>query len=174
MQKNLKDFKGKEAIFIDANIFLHHAFDVNAASVEFLKKVESFNIKAYTSALVIEEVIFKLTMQSASNFLDRVTLQGVKVLLKDTKNKEKVFKPILQYRGYIDTLKDFGLVVLDLTDKDMAAAIQKAKTYGLITADAAHIAVMERKGITHMASSDGDFKAVNNITLWMPEGPGRV
>lgn len=172
MQKNLKDFKGKEAIFIDANIFLHHAFDINAASVEFLKNVESFNLKAYTSALVIEEVTFKLTMQSASNFLDRVTLQKVKVILKDTKNKEKVFKPILEYRGYIDTLKDFGLVVLDLTDKDMAAAIHKAKTYGLITADAAHIAVMKRKGITHMASSDSDFKAVNNITLWMPETSG--
>ncbi len=172
MQKNLKDFKGKEAIFIDANILLHHAFGINATSVEFLKKVESFNIKAYTSALVIEEITFKLTMQSASNFLDRVTLQRVKVLLKDTKNKDKVFKPILQYRGYIDTLKDFGLVVLDLTDKDMVAAIQKAKTYGLITADAAHIAVMKRKGITHMASSDSDFNAVNNITLWMPETSG--
>lgn len=172
MQKNLKDFKGKEAIFIDANIFLHHAFDINAASVEFLKKVESLNLKAYTSALVIEEVTFKLTMQSASNFLDRVTLQGVKVLLKDIKTKEKVFKPILEYRGYIDTLKDFGLMILDLTDKDMAAAIQTAKTYGLITADAAHIAVMERRGIPHIASNDSDFKAVNNITLWTPETSG--
>ncbi len=44
MQKNLKDFKGKEAIFIDANIFLHHAFDINATSVEFLKKYEYISI----------------------------------------------------------------------------------------------------------------------------------
>ncbi|GFP19953.1 hypothetical protein HKBW3S03_01457, partial [Candidatus Hakubella thermalkaliphila] len=51
MPKNLKDFRGKEPIFIDANIFLHHAFDVNPVSVEFLKKVESFDLKAYTSAL---------------------------------------------------------------------------------------------------------------------------
>ena len=169
MQKNLKDFKGKEAIFIDANIFLHHAFDMNPISVEFLKTVESFNLKAYTSALVVEEITFKLIMQSASNFLDKLTLQNVKVLLKDTKTKEEVFKPVVEYRGYIDMLKDFGLTVLDLTDKDMAEAIQKAKIYGLIAADAAHIAVMERKGIIHMASSDSDFKAVNNITLWSPD-----
>jgi predicted nucleic acid-binding protein len=168
MRKNLKDFKGKEAIFIDANIFLHHAFDANVISVEFLKKVESSNLKAYTSALVMEEVIFKLIMQSASNFLDRVTLQSVKLLLKDPKNREKVFKPVVEYREYIDMLKDFGLTVLDLTDKDMALAIQKAKTYGLITADAAHIAVMERKEITNLSSSDGDFKGVDNITLWSP------
>lgn len=168
MQKNLKDFKGKEAIFIDANIFLHHAFDANVISVEFLKKVESSNLKAYTSALVMEEVIFKLIMQSASNFLDRVTLQSVKLLLKDPKNREKVFKPVVEYREYIDMLKDFGLTVLDLTDKDMAVAIQKAKTYGLITADAAHLAVMGRKEITNLSSSDGDFKGVDNITLWSP------
>lgn len=169
MQKNLKDFKGKEAFFIDANIFLHHAFDINAISVEFLKKLESFNLKAYTSVLVIEEVIFKLLLQTASNFLDRVTLQAVKVFLKDTKNREKVFKPIEEYMEYIHTLKDFGLTILDLTDKDMAVALKKARTYGLITADAAHIAVMERKGITHMVSSDSDFKVVNNITLWSPD-----
>jgi len=33
MQKNLRNFKENEAIFIDANIFLYHAFDVNAISV---------------------------------------------------------------------------------------------------------------------------------------------
>jgi predicted nucleic acid-binding protein len=169
MRKNLKDFKGKEAIFIDANIFLHHAFDMNPVSVGFLKAVESSNLKAYTSALVIEEVTFKLIMQSASNFLEKVTLQNVKVLLKDTKTKEKVFKPIIEYRGYLDMLKDFGLAVLDLTDKDMAAAIQKAKGYGLMAADAAHLAVMERKDIVHLASSDSDFQVANYITLWSPD-----
>ena len=169
MQKSLNDFKGKEAIFIDANIFLHHAFDTNIVSVEFLKKVEISNIKAFTSALIIEEVTFKLVMQSASNFLNKVTLQSVKPLLRDTKIRDKVFKPILDYRRYIDTLKDFGLIVLDLTDKDMITALQKTKKYGLITADAAHIAVMERKGITHMASSDSDFKGIDEITLWTPD-----
>lgn len=168
MQKNLKGFKEKDGIFIDANIFLHHAFDMNSTSVDFLKKVESSNLKAYTSALVIEEVLFKLVMQSASNFLDKVRLQNIKVLLKDTKTREKILKPVMEYRGYIDMLKGFGLTVLDLTDKDMTIAIEKSKTYGLITADAAHIAVMERKGIIHMASSDNDFEPVNKITLWSP------
>jgi hypothetical protein len=31
---------------------------------------------------------------------------------------------------------------------------------------------MERKGITHMASSDGDFRSVENITLWSPDWIG--
>ena len=168
MPKNLRDFSGREAIFIDANIFLHHAFDMNPVSVEFLKAVESSNLKAYTSALVIEEITFKLIMQSASNFLERLTLSGVKTLLRDKKAKERIFKPVIEYRGYLDMLKSFGLTVLDLTDKDMALAIQKAKVHGLVAADAAHLAVMERKGIVHMASGDRDFELVDDLTLWSP------
>lgn len=168
MQKSLKGFNRKEAIFVDANIFLHHAFNANNASIEFLKQIESYNIKAYTSALVIEEVVFKLLIQAASNYLDITTIEKVKRLLMDNKNKENVFKPVIEYREYIDILKDFGLIILDLTDKDMIASLQKAKTYGLITADAVHIAVMERKGITNIASSDSDFEKVDCVTLWKP------
>jgi predicted nucleic acid-binding protein len=168
MQKNLKDFKGKDAIFIDGNIFLHHAFDINPISVEFLKNIESLNIKAYTSALVLEEVTFKLIMQSASNILDRVTVQSVKALLFDDKKRLEVFKPVMEYMKYISMLKESGLGIIDLTYGDMIAAVQKGRTYGLITADSAHIAVMERKGITNIATSDSDFNVVSGITLWSP------
>ena len=169
MRKNLKDFREKEGIFVDANIFLHHAFDINAVSVEFLKKIESSSMKVYTSALVMEEITFKLVMQSASNFIDRVTLNSVKNLIKDNKVKEKVFLPVEEYREYMNNLKEIGMTVLDLTDKDMSVALQKAKTYGLITADAAHLAVMARKSLTHIATNDRDFEAVSGITVWSPE-----
>ena len=139
MKKSLEEFKGKEAIFIDANIFLHHAFNTNPASSEFLKKVESFHIKAYTSALVMEEVTFKLIMQSASNFLKKVTLYEVKRVLRNTEKRKNIFEPIFEYRAYINILKDLGLIIIELTDKDMTLALQKAGTYGLLTADAAHL-----------------------------------
>jgi predicted nucleic acid-binding protein len=168
MQRNLKDFGGKEPIFIDANIFLHHAFDSNSASVEFLKKVETVNLKAFTSALVIEEITFKLLVQSASNFLSRVNLRRVKDLLQDKPKREKVMSPVEAYRSYIDRLKDFGLKILDLTDEDMRRALQISKTYGLVTADASHVAVMERTGIRSLATGDSDFQVLKEITLWSP------
>jgi len=169
MQKNLKDFGGKEPIFIDANVFLHHAFDLKSDSVEFLKKVETVNLRAFTSALVIEEITFKLLMQSASNFLPRVNLQKVKTLLRDKVKREEVIAPVEAYRSYINRLKDFGLKVLDLTDEDMKRALQISKTYGLVTADASHVAVMQRTGIRSLASDDSDFQVVKEITVWSPE-----
>jgi len=168
MQRNLKDFSGKGSIFIDANIFLHHAFDLNNDSIEFLKKVETFNLKAFTSALVIEEITFKLLLQSASNFLLRVNLQKVKDLLKDKLKRERVIAPVEAYRSYIDRLKDFGLKVLDLTDEDMKRALQVSKAYGLFTADASHVAVMERAGISDLATGDSDFRVLKEMTVWSP------
>jgi predicted nucleic acid-binding protein len=169
MQKSLKDFQSEEAIFIDASIFLHHAFDINNVSIEFLGRVETSNIKAYTSSLVIEEIFFKLIMQSASNYLEKVTVEGVKALLKNTALKEKVMRSVEEYRDYMNKLKALGLKVLDLSCDDMMTAIVKVKTYGLITADAAHLSVMERKGIPNMASGDHDFKDIDAITLWFPD-----
>lgn len=169
IRKNLKDFGGKEPIFIDANIFLHHAFDLKSDSVEFLKKVETVNLKAFTSALVIEEITFKLLMQSASNFLPRVNLQKVKTLLRDKVKREEVIAPVEAYRSYINRLKDLGLKVLDLTDEDMKRALQISKTYGLVTADASHVAVMQRTGIRSLASDDSDFQVLKEITVWSPE-----
>ncbi len=168
MRKSVSDFAGENPIFIDANIFLHHAFGTNAASVEFLKRVEAENIKAFTSALVMEEVVFKLVMQSASNFVEKITLEKLKRHLADEKNRKKTLEPVEKYLSYIRTLGDMGLRIVDLTAKDIAISVEKAKAHGLITADAAHLSVMERKGIKDIVSNDGDFELVDNINVWMP------
>lgn len=168
MQKNLRDFEGNTAVFIDANIFLHHAFDSNSVSIEFLSRIETSNIKTYTSALVLEEVSYKIMMQSASNFLERVTAQNVKKFLENPKHRSKVLTPLIEYLDYIDKLQEAGMSVIDLKGSDMKQAAHQAKDTGLITADAAHLAVMLRKSIRHIATEDSDFAGVPDITVWSP------
>lgn len=168
MQKNLRDFEGSSHIFIDATIFLHHAFDTNPLSVEFLNRIERSNIKAYTSALVLEEVSYKIMMQSASNYLERVTVRYVKKFLENPKNRGKVLSPLFEYMDYIDKLQEAGMTVIDLKGSDIKQAAHHAKDNGLITADAAHVSVMLRKSIYHVATEDSDFASVANITVWSP------
>lgn len=96
-------------------------------------------------------------------------MQSVKTLLKDDKKRNQVLNPVDDYMNYIELLKESGLVIIDLKGSDIITAIQKAKAYGLITADAAHLAIMERKGINHIATGDNDFKVVPDITMWSPE-----
>lgn len=168
MRQNLRNFEGTSVVFIDATVFLQHAFDTNPASVEFLNRIELSNIKAYTSALVLEEVSYKIMMQSASNFLEKVSVQHVKKLLENQRNRGKVLTPLIKYMEYISTLQEAGLNVIDLRSSDIKQAAQLAKDHGLITADAAHVAVMLRKSIHHIATEDYDFSLVPDITVWSP------
>ena len=168
MQKDLRDFEGSSPVFLDATIFLHHAFDTNPVSVEFLNRIELSSIKAYTSALVLEEVSYKIMVQSASNYLERVTVRHVKKYLENPRNRRKVLSPLIEYMDYIDKLQEAGMSVIDLKGGDMKQAAHLAKENGLITADAAHLAVMSRKSINHIATEDSDFAAVPNIAVWSP------
>jgi len=166
--KKLIDLPKDSIVFIDTNIFLHHAFDINHFSIEFLKRVEKGAVKAHTSALVVEELFFKLLMQQASNFLEKVSVEKVKTLLKDERKREDIFESIFHYLKYIDTLQNLGLKILEIRDKDLNMAIHLAKKWGIITADAFHLAVMQRKGIVQLVSDDSDFERVKDVTLWRP------
>ncbi len=117
---------------------------------------------------MLEEVFLKLLIQQASNFLTRVTLQDVKSLLKDEEKKEEIFLLLFRYQQYIETLKAGGLRVSGLTEEDIHRAIHLSRRWGLLTADALHLAVMERKRIVHLASADRDFEGIEGITLWRP------
>jgi predicted nucleic acid-binding protein len=168
MRKNLKDFAGRDQVFIDANIFLHHAFNVNDVSVQFLGRVEAQDIRAATSALVLEEVFFKLLMQSASNLLRKVTVEKVAFALKDKTKRSEIVRPLVHYWKYIGRLRESGMTIIDLKGADIAAAMEVTNSLGLITADAAHLSVMKRKDIHHIATADHDFTALADVSIWSP------
>jgi predicted nucleic acid-binding protein len=168
MRKNLRDFRGREPIFIDANIFLHHAFNMNEVSVTFLSRVEARDIRAATSALVLEEVFFKLLMQSASNVIRKVTVEKVASALKDKATRSDIARPLVHYWKYIEGLRGSGMTIIDLNGADIGAATEVTNSLGLITADATHLSVMERKGIHHIATADDDFTGLADVSIWSP------
>jgi len=168
MVQNLNDFGERKPIFIDANIFLYHAFNTNNAAAGFLQRVELSSFKASTSSLVLEEVFFKLLMQSASNYIETVTVKRVKSILRDDARREAILQPLIEYRKYIGVLGDAGKKVFDLRGEDVLAGIEASEKYKLLVADAAHLAVMRRNKIEHLASGDNDFSTIPDITLWSP------
>ncbi len=169
MPRRLLDFHGKEKIFIDANIFLHHAFDVNEESIEFLKRIELSDVRVYTSSLVLEEVYFKILCQAASNYLKKVSVKNIKKLFANSEKKKAVLRPLKEYSQYIEILKISGLKILNLEYEDVSMAVEISSEYGLITADAMHIAVMKRNMINNIATADSDFEIVPWIEVWTPE-----
>ena len=77
MLEDLAEFAADEPIFIDAHLFLFHAFDdenYGEIATSFLTRVESGEINAVTSALVIDEVLFKILVQEAAAHLKKPTI----------------------------------------------------------------------------------------------------
>jgi len=156
---NLREFQGAEAIFIDANVFLHHAFDGRPGAADFLARVESKGLRAYTSTLVLEEVMYILLIQAAGK-ADRDGKAG--------EDRKSAIRSVRRYFEYLGVLKACGLRVLDLTDADVSAALDIVSEAGLASADACHAAVMRRKGISHIATADGDFRRLAGVAVWTP------
>ena len=115
MANTLDDFRTAETIFIDANVFLHHAFanPLNIAPVErFLGRVEYGEINAPPSVLVINEVAFKIVLHAAASQMARPTAWNMRQMLRDnTAFRTQVYLPTQQYIAYIQALTATGLTV---------------------------------------------------------------
>lgn len=166
--KKLRDFNAKEPIFVDANIFIFHALGTNEEAVEFLKRIETGEIRAITTSLTLDEVFFKLLMEEASTHLKKASIFNVKGLLRDKDNRDKVVLPVIAYRQYIEGLIMFGLNILSVSHRDVMDALNKTQEYGLLITDAVYLTVMENNKIRHIASDDKDFEGIKEVTVWKP------
>jgi len=107
MIRNLTDFVADEPIFIDANIFLFHAFDDErrgGIATSFLTRIEKEEIGALTSSLVVDEVFFNILVQEAAAHLEKPTIWNIKQAMKESAFVEKVYAPVLEYRTYLESL----------------------------------------------------------------------
>jgi predicted nucleic acid-binding protein len=171
MIQDLADFAADEPIFVDANIFLFHAFDdeeYGKAATSFLVKIENEGIEALTSSLVIDEVFFKILVQEAAAHLERPTIRNIKRAMKEKTFVEKVYAPVLEYKTYLESLAFLGMRIVEVTDLHMLMAVDIGAEIGLLITDGAHVAVMRERGISHLATADADLFNIEGITAWAP------
>jgi predicted nucleic acid-binding protein len=171
MVHDLADFAADEPIFVDANIFLFHAFDDEKhgkAATTFLVRIEEEEIDAVTSSLVIDEVFFKILVQEAAAHLKRPTIWNIKKAMKEEVFVEKVYAPVLEYRTYLESLAFLGMRIVEVTGTHMLMAADVGAEAGLLITDAAHVAVMRERGISHLATADADLFDIERITSWRP------
>ena len=167
--KTLKEFTLKDRIFLDANIFLFHALDheqFGEESTKFLGKIETGEIKGIITSLVVDEVLFKILVASASMFIEKPSIWNIRRKLKEKKFKEEVYQPVEEYKDYIWSLTQNGLEIIGLEEKMAFESVALGRQYGLLTSDAMHLAAMKVADIAHIATNDSDFLVVDFITVW--------
>ncbi len=171
MSPSLANYSASEPIFVDANIFLFHAFDdeeFSGAATAFLARIENQEIEALTSSLVIDEVLFKILVQEAAAHLQKPTIWNIKRAMRDKAFVQKIYDPVLEYKAYLEGLAFLGLNIVEVSGVHMFAAAGIGAEEGLLITDAAHIAVMRDFNLRHLASDDADLAHIPGVIVWNP------
>ena len=126
------------------------------------ESVERGGNRGYVSALVVGEVAFKLLFAKASELGVKLFWEFRRKLAGDRAFRRECFRPVLEFSRYLDGLS--GLAWVHVTGEDCEEGLEMALRYGLLTADAIHVAVALRLGVP-IATFDEDFKEVPGLAV---------
>jgi predicted nucleic acid-binding protein len=161
------DLAAGTAVFVDANIFLfaltHHPVHGTACD-GFLDRAENQEITAVTSTYVLGEVVHRLMTIEASNRFGWPA-QGIANRLR--RHPAEVQQLALPRQG-LDEIDAAGVRVLGIDPPLVPLATDLSRQTGLLYGDALTVAVMQRDGLTALASLDADFDRVPGITRYAP------
>jgi predicted nucleic acid-binding protein len=153
--------------FIDANIFYYHLVETPQLSAEcsdFLERVERQELFAHTAAVTLAEAVHKVMLAEAVALhgLDRRglahRLQRRSHLIAGLHEHQKVMEVVRTLNAAVEP------VTLDLVERASAPSIN----HRLLTNDALTLAAMERLGLSHLVTNDGNFDSIPGITVWKP------
>jgi len=114
--------------------------------------------------MILEEVCFKLIYAKASEVLDTRNIWKIRENLKLNREfRKKVFEMVKKFHEYVEYMFTKGLRIESVIYSDYVNSQKYIEKYGILPADAMHIAVALRAGAKTIATFDEDFKLTNEI-----------
>lgn len=146
-------------VYVDANVFYMYLRPdpVYLPMIRrFLGRMVQGDIEAYTSVLTMDELFYRLLLARVKDVYKRNPLN---VLREDTSGA------IARCGAEIEVAlrRLVRLPHLQLTavlEDDLPQMLASITAFGLLPRDASHVAVMERLGLSEIATDDADFDRV--------------
>ncbi len=166
LARPLADLPKGSVVFIDSNIF--HFFLRGPESPQrdcttLLERMEAKEIKGYTSALVLGELIYKILLKKVEEKHRKNPL----VVLQN--HPEEVSAHSGEIRRAVEILLGVeALDVLAVEKSHIEDAVDQMQKYSVLPRDAIHLSVMSSLNCHDIASADSDFDRVTDISRWTP------
>jgi predicted nucleic acid-binding protein len=157
-------------VFADATIFVYHFTGASPACHRFLKRCESGELKALTSAAAIAEVTHRLMMIEAVS-LGLVTARN---LAKKLRAKPGAIKKLRKYDEQAQQIPLMGIDVIALDYGILTRASVLRGEAGLMVNDSLMASTALTAGVEIIATSDRDFRRVRELTVAEPGDLGRT
>lgn len=166
---DLADLPDGTRVFVDTNIFHFHFQQKSQTCTNFLKRIQRGEVEAYVNTHVLSELLHRLMLAEA--FAKQCTKssnpQELKKYLKGMRGKELV---LTEYQSQFELVMAIGLRVMSINEKLLVETKKERMDYYLMTGDSLHIGSMQRRRspLRHIATYDGDFANIPELTVWRP------
>jgi len=161
------DLPAGTEFFVDSNI-LYYALvptpRLSDACLTLLDRAIAGRLRLLVSIPVLSDVIHKVMISEASQLAGRDRAGMVGFL---GKHPEYITR-LVQYPLALERLKVVPMTVLPLDEPRLRTAAQIAVNHGIFTNDAMIVALMQRNGLSHLVTNDGDFDGIPGLKIWKP------
>lgn len=155
------------SLFVDANTLVYHFGSdpvLQPACQQLLERIARQELSGFTSTHVLTDVAHRLmTVEAMTQF--GWPLAGIGRQLR--RHPAEIHK-LSRFQQAVHEVPHFGVQVLPITLPLVETATVLSRQLGLLTGDALIVAVMQRHGLTHLASNDADFDGVPGVTRYGP------
>ncbi len=157
-----------DSLFVDANTIIYHCtIDPiwGPACTDLLDRIGLGEITAFTSTHILLEVCHRLMTLEAARQLGKPQGSMVKFL----KGHLDELRKLTGFRQAIEDLCIGKLQILTISPAMVPTIAALSQQIGLLTNDAAVVAIMQSSGLSKIASNDPDFDRVPGLTRYAPQ-----
>lgn len=173
-EQNLVDVPAGSRVFVDTNIFFYHFRGDSAACTRFIGRIINGEIIGYVNTEVLSDLLHKLMLLEAFN--EKIIRSMKAVELKECFSRNRATAATLsKCEEDFKSVTKMGLIILPINKRLLISTKNERTKYGLLTTDSLHLGTMNRcrangqkMPLTNIATHDGDFAHIPDVTVWKP------
>jgi predicted nucleic acid-binding protein len=154
-------------VLVDANVLVYH-FQPHPGfgpmCHRFMERIERQDIKAITFTNLLGEVAHRLMLIEAATLSGWA---GGKVLNR-LKQQPSAIQQLTLFQTAVDAVLQSRIGVFPVPAALLSTAAALSRQHNLLTNDALIVALMQRHGLTLLASADADLDRVPGLTRYAP------
>ncbi|HZF38139.1 MAG TPA: type II toxin-antitoxin system VapC family toxin [Blastocatellia bacterium] len=163
----LKDIPDGVVCFIDATIFYYHLVNTPPLSddcSDFLARVGAGSINGVTSTVALAEATHKVMLVEIIR-RHSVTAQGLTTRIK---KHPELLDGLMEHKQVAALSQALKLTIEPITIDLLKRGSDLSPQRRLLTNDALMLAVIEKLGVSYLATNDDDFDSIAGLSVFNP------
>ncbi|MCI0625357.1 MAG: type II toxin-antitoxin system VapC family toxin [Acidobacteria bacterium] len=167
MPQSFKDLPDGARCFLDATIFYYHLVNTPPLSddcSDLLVRVGTGAISGVTSTVALAEAAHKVMLAEIVR-RHGIAPQG---LIARIKKYPELLDHLTEHQQVVALTQALQITIEPLTADLLRRGAELAPQRRLLTNDSLTLAVMEKLGVSHLATNDDDFDSIAGLTVCAP------